>query len=177
VSGNREALTTQIGMVRDFAAIRKSVFLLKYNFERGYGKQVQIDVWWGGRGGNADLMLLCAHLIQEHQDWQESTIRILRIVGDDKAIDSTRIHMQALLNDVRVAAEPIILTKSDPAQSVYEFIAQHSVDSDLTFIGMQLPELGSLETYSHQLNEFADTMGSIIFVRNGEADEDLLSAE
>ena len=176
-SGQRSALTTQIQMVRDFSALRKSVFLLKYNSERGYGQRKQIDVWWGGRGGNADLMLLSAHLIQVHQSWRDSKIRILRIVESDKAIGNTHLHMEALLHEVRVQAEPIIITRSNPAQSVYETIAEHSLNSDLTFIGMQLPDSNSIEAYCHRLDDFADTMGSIIFVRNGESNEDLLATE
>ncbi len=44
--------------MRQAASLGKSVLFLREDEELGFGRQTVINVWWRGRGGNADLMPL-----------------------------------------------------------------------------------------------------------------------
>lgn len=175
--GWSEELSRLIQLMHDFAILKKSVLLLKYHEERDYGDKVLIDVWWQGRGGNADLMLLIAHLIQQHPSWQNSKIRLLRIAESDEAATGITEHMKQLLASVRVKADPIVIVNHESVQGIYSIIADKSAQSDLTLVGMTIPDIEDLEPYSHELTQFANDMGTILFVRNAEHEEDLLSLE
>ncbi|HKJ66929.1 MAG TPA: amino acid permease, partial [bacterium] len=56
----------QMRLVRDLVQLKKSVILLHYDRSRGFGDRRRIQVWWGGRDSNAELMLLLAHIISRH---------------------------------------------------------------------------------------------------------------
>ncbi len=173
-SGN---LRDQLLLMNDFTMLDKSVLLLKYHDERGYGNHTQIDVWWQGRGGNADLMILFAHLIQQHITWQNAKIRILRITDTEEAKVGILDYMKRLLVTIRVDAEPIVIV--DPAMDgkVYSIIAEQSGQTDLTLVGIPIPENETIDDYCDEIKSFTDGMGTILFVRNAEEDDDLLNIE
>ena len=58
----------------------KSVLFLHHDENRGFGNHKIIDVWWRGRSGNGDLMLLLAHIIAQNPTWEGSSIRLLQIL-------------------------------------------------------------------------------------------------
>jgi amino acid transporter len=174
-SRTNEGRSMQMNLMRDLVAMGKSVLFLNYSPEKGFGKRRRMDVWWQGRGGNEDLMLLLTYLIERHPSWHKAQVRLVRIVDSDKAIESVTEHMQAVLDDVRVDAEPKIIVR-DPQQRIAEVIRQNSLDTDLTIIGMALPETADLETYSERLNDLVQTIGTVLLVRNAERQHDILSA-
>ena len=176
-SHTREGRIRQLKLLRGFVALQKSVLFLNYSQPRGYGERKHINIWWQGRGGNADLMLLLAHLIQQHRTWRGSRVRLLRIVNNKDAVDSTRTHMKQLSDAVRVQAEPVVIVRSDAAQSLTSIIAEHSADADFTLLGMHLPDADELEAYSDRLNDLVQAVGSLLLVRNAELDEDLLATD
>ena len=53
----------QMRLLRDLVGARKSVLFLHVDETAGFGAHRTIHVWWGGRGGNGDLMVLLAHLV------------------------------------------------------------------------------------------------------------------
>ena len=79
-SGRPEGRTTQIDLTRTLSALKKSVLLLHDDKVLEFGQRQTINVWWGGQGGNADLMLLLAYLIKQHPTWRGAKIQLLRII-------------------------------------------------------------------------------------------------
>ena len=166
----------QVDLMRNLVALQKSVLFLHPDLERGFGKQQTIHVWWGGRGGNADLMLLLAHLIKRHGSWKDANIRLLRIIDSEKGLEDTRVHMEKLVEDVRVDAEPVIIVRTDRTESIGDLIAKNSQDADLTFLGIQLPDANDVATYGERLNDLVEKVGTVLMVRNASQD-DLLGGE
>ncbi len=166
----------QVDLMRNLVALQKSVFFLHPDLERGFGQQEVIHIWWGGRGGNADLMLLLAHLIKRHRSWKGAKLRLLRIIDSEKGFDDTERHMRQLLEKVRVDAEPIIIVRTDRKQPISELITEHSQNADLTLLGIQLPEEDQVPEYSERLNNLVETVGTVLMVRNASQD-DLLGTD
>ena len=169
-----EGRTTQMTLLRALSDLEKSVLFLDVNDKRSLGRQGVVNVWWGGRGGNADLMLLLGYLISRHNDWQGAELRLSRIIENEEGEAQTRAHMNALLEDVRVDATANIVIRNDPSRPIEDLFAEHSQDVDLTILGMQVPEDSSTEAYAERLEAFAQAVGTVLLVYNAQPDEDLL---
>lgn len=174
-SGNEKGRATLMSLMRRLAVLKRSVLFLSYDPERGFGQRRTINVWWGGRGGNADLMLILAYLIRQHRTWQGARIRLLRIIDNPDGRKQTEAHMQTLVNEVKVNAEPVVIVREDPAESVSTLIAAWSDNADLTLLGIQLPDETETAIYTQRLDELVQAVGSVLLVRNAQAGDDLLS--
>ena len=170
-AGGRE---TQMALLRDFADLGKSALFLHVDDGAAFGRRRTVDVWWGGRGGNGDLMLLLAYLTVRHRDWDRARLRVLRMVGRPEAVDSVRADTEALLEAVRVEAEVTIVLRADPDRPFADVLAQHSHDTDLTVLGMQRPDG---EGYGEGLNALVAAAGTTLLVHNGNPDEAALESE
>jgi amino acid transporter len=173
-SNTDQGKVKQLDLMRSLVALRKSVLFLNYDRQRGFGQGKIINVWWRGRGRNADLMLLLAHLIRQHHTWERSQIRLLRIIDSAGGVEQTKASMEQVLKKARVEAEPIVLVRKNPAQPLFELMIEASREADLTLLGVQLPEAKNLETYSQRLDALLAGVGSVLLVRSGEVDPTLL---
>jgi len=170
-SGTAEGRAMQMRLLRDLVALNKSVLFLNYSQECGYGHQERMDIWWQGKGGNEDLMLLLAYLIERHPSWHNAQVRLIRVVNNQAAVKDTTAHMQALIADVRVDAEPMILVNAAADESIAQIIKDNSIHTDLTILGMGLPQEGEEALYAERLEELVQTVGSVLLVRNAESDD------
>ena len=170
-----EGRVMALAMMRDLITLQKSVLFFHYDPERGFGQRKIINVWWRGKSSNADLMLLLAHLIQQHRTWKEAKTRLLLVIESEKGINPYQAHMERLLQEAHVEAELVIIARPDPAKPLTEIIAEQSQNADLTLLGIHIPEADMIEAYSHRLNDLAQAVGTVLLVRNAETDENLLS--
>jgi hypothetical protein len=175
-SGMPEGRTDQLRLLRSLVHLKKSVLLLNFDEERRFGRQQVIDVWWGGRGGNADMMLILAYLIQQHRAWHDAQIRLLRVINSPDGYDQCQDHMKQLLSSVRVNAEPMIITRPNTDQSLVEIISENSRNTDLTLLGMQVPAIEHAEAYGQYLEDLMQSAGTVLLVRSAQP-EDLLDTE
>jgi amino acid transporter len=175
-SGTPEGQVSQLKLLHGMVQLEKSVMLLNYDDERGFGQQQVIDVWWGGRGGNAELMLLLAYLISQHRAWYNARIRLIRVIDSQDGYEQTKTHMEQLLASIRVTAEVVIIVRNDHHQPMADIICEHSSQTDLTVLGMQVPDLETLEAYRQYLDTLMHRMGSVLLVRSAQT-EDLLETE
>ena len=117
----------------------KSVLFLHHDENRGFGNHKIIDVWWRGRSGNGDLMLLLAHIIAQNPTWEGSSIRLLRILPRGEGREQTEAHLRALLDSVRVNAEPVVIVPPQD-EPFPETVKTWSAQTDLTLLGMNRPD-------------------------------------
>ena len=165
----------QLSMMRDLVALEKTVLFLHFDQERGFGERKVINVWWRGQDSNADMMLLLAHLIRQHRTWKEAEIRLRLIVDNEEGVAPLQTHMEALCAEIRVKAIPVVIVRQDESISYSDMIAEASTEADLSLLGVKLPESGDVETYAESFNDLVQRVGTVLLVRNSQADEDLLS--
>ncbi|MEL6446119.1 MAG: amino acid permease [Bacteroidota bacterium] len=180
-SGTPGGRVLLMDLVRSFSDLHKSVLFLRMDETKGFGQKRRIHVWWGGRGGNGDLMLLLAYLLTQHRFWDDAEICVHRIVDAKEAIDATRAHTEALLDDVRVEANVVIIVRKPPSSPdrlpILDLIARNSVNADLTFLGMPRPADGEFEAAAERLDRLAQAVGTAVLVHNGQDQEGLLEGE
>jgi amino acid transporter len=158
---------TQFEIMSTLHRFQKSVLLLKHATFRQFGRYKVIDVWWRGRGPNADLMLLLAHIINQHPRWHDARIRLLRIIKGEQGREDTLRHMKALLKQVRVSAEPIVIVQDHGLPPTNEILVEWSNEADLTIMGLNIPDEADLAAYAERMDETIARMGSVLLVRSG----------
>ena len=166
----------QMQLVRRLNHLNKNVLMLHTDPLRGYGQKRIINVWWKGRGANADLMLLLAYIIKQDPAWSGSNIQLLRIIDHEQGRESTKDHMLALLKEVRVSADPIVIIRDEKEKSWSEIIAENSLAADITLLGLEIPDAENAEAYAENMNDLVEKVGSVLLVRNAMPTIDLLSA-
>jgi amino acid transporter len=171
-SDKLETQTMLVRIMRKLYILNKSVFILKIgDEENAFRNKKTIDVWWARGGGNGDMMLLLAHLISLHHDWKSPRIRMLTLIDDPEGKEQAKKNIDNLLKKARLKKEPVILTKERPDQPVSEVVYENSKDTDLTILGLGIPEEGEEEEYAERLNSFVKSLGSVLMVRSVETEE------
>ncbi|MBU2548137.1 MAG: amino acid permease [Proteobacteria bacterium] len=166
----------QLDMLRRLVVLKKSVLFLRYDPERGFGRKRRIDVWWRGRDRNAELMLLLAHIISHSRPWEDSEIRVLRLMANPEGATGARDHLAQFLRSVRVEAEPLVLVRSAPDQPFNDVLAESSENSDLVLLGLPVPEPDQVEAHTARIESLLTVTGTTLLVRSGET-EDILDTE
>lgn len=171
MSETAEGLATQLQVVRWLSLAGKTTLMLRFDRQRGWGRKSRIHVWWGGKGGNAGLMLLLGHLVCRHDDWEEAELFVYRVVRDAQGLEPARLHVKALLDEFRVRATPMVLVHTESQGSLQEVIRQHNAEADLVLLGMQVPEEGAFDDYGRRLGELLAGPGSVLLVRSAVGEE------
>jgi len=91
----------------------------------------QVDVWWWD-DATSRLMLLIAYLMTRHEKWSEAKIRLLAVDSNKKA-DQSIESLKAMLEEVRIEAEPEIV--QDVSADTF---AEYSSDSSVVFLPFRI---------------------------------------
>jgi len=165
----------QMKLMVDFVQLKKSVLFLAHDDEKDFGDKSTIHVWWQGRGGNEDLMLLLVYFISQHPSWRNVSVKLMRVIDSEEGVHDTQAHMRAILKDVRMDAEVVVLVR-EANTPFAEVIKQHS-NASLTVLGMAVPQEDELEAYAVRLDNLVSGVGTVLLVRNAQDDYNILSVE
>lgn len=166
-SDNATGQAMQLGLVRRLNGLHKSTFFLRPHPKKRYGKYKRIHIWWQNETGNTDLMLLMGHILNQHRDWREAEVSLLRVIDNDAGIEAMESFMMEMIDHVRVSAKPVILTPDYPDQPLAEIIEKHTVDVDLTLLGIRAPLPHEDVSYAKHLEELVSVLDcSVLLVHN-----------
>ena len=171
-SDTESGRTLSLRLLSTLFELDKSVLFLHHDETRGFGNRKVIDVWWRGRSGNGDLMLLLAHIIAQNPTWDGASIRLLQILPRGEGRERTEAHLRALLDSVRVNAEPVVVVPPQD-EPFPETVKAWSTETDLTLLGMNRPDAEDRARYGNQLNDWISTVGTVLLIHSGQT-EDLL---
>lgn len=125
----------------------------------------RIDIWWRGKQRNGDMMLLLAHLLSLNTEWRNANIYIRTIINSEKNKEAMRERLESLISDLRIKAEPNLIINNEKL-GFAEIMYRESKNTDVTFLGLKLPEEDGLHEYADSLFQIARGSSSFIFVRN-----------
>ena len=175
-SADLEGKTKQLLLMHQLVALKKSVLFLHHNKEFGFGSKSQIDIWWRGRDRNAELMLLLAHIIKQSRSWEGATIRVLRLLPREEGRLGAEEHLMALLGQIRVQADPVVLINQDSAEDFSKVVREFSSAADLVFFGLNLPETDEIAATVRKIDPMLQNLPSTILVRSAELEDVLESS-
>ncbi len=118
-----------------------------------------IDVWWRGKK-NGSLMLLLAHLLHQNPEWRGNSIRMLRAVSSEEAVDEVTRHIEQLSASARISTVAVVVVCSDPALA----IQQTSAHAAVVILGFDSPEEGSEAESFRRMEAFAGDLPRVLFI-------------
>jgi amino acid transporter len=166
----------QLRLMEGLLKLQKSVLFLNHQAARGYGDRRQVDIWWRGRDRNIQLMLMIAHIVGSHPDWEDSEIRLIRRLDNPKGSSRASAYLLTYLKNVRVQATPLVLTGLRADESFADTVARTSGDSDLVLVGLPEPRAGQIRSQAFNLRRLLQPLPATLLVRSAEG-EDILETE
>lgn len=121
-----------------------------------------IDVWWRGRK-NGELMLLLAHLLTLTPEWRYRTIRLLRVVDNEVAVDEVEKHLSLLIVESRIEADPEVVFANE-GESVGVSIQEWSKDAALVLLGFEAPVEGEEQRTFESIERIAGDLQRVLLV-------------
>lgn len=134
----------------------------------------RIDIWWRGRQ-NGGLMVLLAHLITRNWEFRNSTIRVMRLIPNEKGRVPAQEALQKLVEASRVEAVTETIVSEEPFPKL---LRELSGDAHTVMLGFKVPEeeheQAWFESYARLLNDLPAT--SLLVASHREGDDNLLMA-
>ncbi|TWU27764.1 amino acid permease [Bythopirellula polymerisocia] len=118
-----------------------------------------IDVWWRGMKNGA-LMMLLAHMLQQNPDWRHKTIRVLRIVPHEDAVDEVREHIIQLAATSRIRVEPVVQV----AENIPQVIQSTSANAAVVLLGFEAPAEGEEADFYCRMETMVGELPRVLFV-------------
>ena len=128
-------------------------------------KRRQIVVWWGGLQNNGDMLALFSHLMSLNPEWRNAQITLKSIATSDMMIQRNQALLERVIGEARIDAHIEILRKSNDI-SISEQIFRESQGADVVLMGLRTTAPGDEEAYSQRIEELAEGLPSVLFVRS-----------
>ncbi len=155
-------------LIQDLNLLGKSVILLKLDFERGFGNQKSIDIWWGGQQLNRNLMILLAHLLSLNSEWRDCEIRLNMCIKDISGQEQAHQNLTKFLDEVRIKAYANIIPYDPDHTSIWQIIISHSAQADLVILGIGLPEEGKEKEFMARMDDLIQKLPTTLLVKSME---------
>lgn len=171
-------------LLRDIVLLDHNLLLLAHDEARSFGTKERIDVWWGGKEYNWNLMVLLASLLQLTDEWEKAKVRLLVVVPKKEERLLAEKKLLQVLADAKLRAEAHVLCAEDPSQSAFEIIRKESASADLTMLGFKEPEVDEVfrrrqdasqpfrdasqeraEAFVSRINGMVQGLGTVLLVR------------
>lgn len=172
-SGDHAGNMQQLEIIRDLSIARKNILLVRFNDHESWKEKTheRIDIWWGGREKNGDLMLIFAYLLKLNRDWEKARI-VIRAVVDTKAErELLDARIQASLAKARIPATvDIILQEGVGFRTI---LRRESADADIVFLGLKVTPEGEEDRHADKLEDMGRIAKTVVFVQNNSVRESL----
>ncbi len=160
-----------VDMLRDLTALNRSLLLVRYDKDRGFGRRRRVDIWWGGLKNNGGLMLLIAFLLKSDIAWRSADIRVITVVGAEATVDGARSSLQHLIQAARVDALPHVIVRGD--RDIKSIMHEESRQTDLAVIGFRFPADGEAPwKYFRHYEDLLSRLPSTVIVNSARDFED-----
>jgi hypothetical protein len=165
-SDKPERLAEFLRIMRRIGRLGKSTIICKTGPKTESAKRNrQIDVWWGGRQNNGDMLLLLAHLLSLNREWRGGQINIKSFAKDEEEKKVTEEGLARMIPEIRIKANTeVFLLPLD--QSVSDLIKARSADAEVVFMGLAEPKPGEEETYARRMLELVPDLPHVVLVKN-----------
>lgn len=164
-SEEKENQTSQMKAIRDLSQINKNILLVRFNKNYSTKKNYkQIDLWWGGRERNGDLMLLLAYLLKLNKPWHKAAITIRSAVNTQEEKEKLETGIKNLLPDAKVEANVEIALIGE--RDFMDLLVEKSEKADLVFLGLGNSAEGMEDEYADKISKMSEKLKITVFVQN-----------
>lgn len=155
-----------IQSINNLVELDMNVLLVDYDSERGFGKHKKIDVWWRGGSRNGNLALYFSKFLLNSEAWSSAQIRLIIVNDQSELTASIYEAAKSILENLRIEADIIVIDNEIEQKSFYEIIEKESLDSDLTFLGFPLLEVGKEQEFVDKTNKLCQNIGTVVLIKS-----------
>ncbi|MBN2349606.1 MAG: amino acid permease [Bacteroidales bacterium] len=148
-----------------------SVFL-KYDAQRGMGKNKTIDIWWSGWGNNLSFAINLIRHLTTSPNWTNPEIRLFVVVNDSIMIDNIYNSLENILSEYRVNMEIKVINNSIDQLPKNQIIWRESGNTDLTIVGIPDKKFHEINTTYEEVTELTAKMGTMLLINASNNFED-----
>jgi amino acid transporter len=163
-SEERENQRRQLISIRPLAKLRKNILICRFRDDMPVESGRKIDIWWGGRENNGDLMLLLAYLIRLNRGWEKAAITIRSVVATERERSVLEKGIREILPKARVSAKLEILIQKN--ESFQDILQLYSKDADLVLLGLAKAKEGEEEASAQKIDALTKKLKASILVQN-----------
>ena len=157
----------------EYAEMTETLLYLDYNllyldFDKAakFGDYSTVDLWWRETDSkNAEMMLNIARFIISSPKWNNTAVRVLFVNNNNADNDAIHSKIKKLVEDLRVLVEIKIIDNAVEQIPFYNLIAQYSVATDLTLIGIPNYKIEEQAAFVLKTNHLFETIGSTLLVK------------
>jgi amino acid transporter len=162
-SSKKQGKMDELHLINDLAVTGKNIIMT--NIRKPFSKKTNktIDIWWGGRDSNGDLMLLLAYLVQLNNKWKKSNINIISVANSEAERQHLEQHIQFSIKEARIQASVEVILKDK--KEVLNRLMERSKNSDLVFSGLAR-HLENLPERIKTLDKIVKNLNAVAFVQN-----------
>jgi hypothetical protein len=171
-SENARANVNQLKIIRRISNLGKNIVLAKFNDHEAWKEErhQRIDIWWGGRDNNGDLMLILAYMLKLNAVWEDADIDIHAVVNNSIEAEKLRDGIERSINEVRIPAKVDVLIKKEN-RSFPELLKERSAGADIVFMGLRKPERGREKEQMEKIKELSQVGKVVVFAENNSMEE------
>lgn len=141
---------------KNFVAMVDRGFFLKH------GSKKYIDCWWRGCE-NGSLMVMLAYLVSQSDEWENTTIRLIRIVSNEAEREANLVEMEQMALEARIEVEPKIIISE---AAFPELLTSTSKESQLVVMGLDLPKEGAEEKHYSSIETLLKHLPTTLLVKS-----------
>lgn len=141
-----------------------NILLLKYHARRAFGECRSIDIWWRGGSNNAALALSLLKFIQNHEDWQEATARILIVIDQSALANKVFRNMNHILSEHRLNAQVKVVNNAIEKRPFPEILKTESSATDLVMMGIPEFTQPAREDFIMNIERLIVPLGSVLLL-------------
>ncbi|HHH53568.1 MAG TPA: amino acid permease, partial [Bacteroidetes bacterium] len=156
---------SQLKTIEELSLINKNILLVRFNKNYSTKKKYKkIDIWWGGKEKNGDLMLLLAYLLKLNKQWNKAVITIRSVVNDKNEKETLKTALEKIIPDAKVDAKIDISIKN--GNDFSQILHDKSQTADIVFLGLGHNQLKDKINYANKINELSKKLKITVFVQN-----------
>ena len=162
-SEDAESQLKQVQTIAELSDSGKNVILTRLKHADEFQKKERIDLWWGGKESNGDLMLLLAHLLTLNVAWAEANVHIKSAVKNEEEKKVLEHRLHKLIPRTRINASIQILIK-EKEETFQQILHRESYEADLVFLGLM--KMTDYQKNVDQINLLSKGFRAVVMVQN-----------
>ncbi len=160
----------ELKIIQDLAKSGKNILLLHFNESFSESKDKRIDIWWGGRDTNGDLMLLMAYLIRLNRKWDKAKINIFSVVPSTQEGEKLENKINSAVKEARMMAHVELFVR--PNDSFVSVLHEVSAGADLVFVGLA-KNIQNFEASTQFIDHVISRLKVVAFVQNNSMENEI----
>lgn len=160
----------ELKIINNLSKSGKNILLLHFNESFSDHKDKRIDIWWGGRDTNGDLMLLMAYLMRLNRKWEKVKINIFSKVASEQERTSLKAKIVAAVKEARMQAHVELFVR--PNDSFVTVLHEESEGADLVFMGLAR-DVQDFESNVQFIDSVLSKLKVVAFVQNNSMEHEI----